>query len=68
MQGRILKYEKAMIKQALAQTNRSVTHAAALLSIKYQALIYIIETKHKDLFKERSPVHRRSPRINKKNS
>lgn len=54
--------EKALIKQALTQANGRVTHAASLLSMSYQALAYIIESRHKDLLKERSPVHRRRPR------
>ncbi len=62
LQDRILKYEKTLIKQALAQANGRVTHAASLLSMSYQALSYIIESRHKDLLKERSPVHRRRAR------
>jgi tetratricopeptide (TPR) repeat protein len=61
-QDRILKYERAMIKQALAQVNGRVTHAASLLGLSYQGLCYIIETRHKDLLKERSPVRRRRSR------
>ncbi len=33
LQDRLLKYEKTLIKQALAQANGRVTHAASLLSI-----------------------------------
>lgn len=57
-----LKAEKAMIRRALALTDGSPTRAATLLSMSYQKLAYIIETRHKDLLKERSPVHRRRPR------
>lgn len=64
LQQKILKYEGALIKQALAQANGSVTHAASLLNMSYQALIYVIETRHKDLLKVRSPVRRRRPRRN----
>ncbi|MEP6912128.1 MAG: helix-turn-helix domain-containing protein [bacterium] len=60
LQDRILKYERTMIKQALAEANGRVTHAASLLGLSYQGLCYIIETRHKDLLKERSPVRRRS--------
>jgi len=63
--NRILKYEKTLIKQALAQANGRVTHAASLLSVSYQALSYIIESRHKDLLKERSPVHRRRARTSR---
>lgn len=62
LQTKILKYEKTLIKQALTQANGRVTHAAALLSMSYQALSYIIDSRHKDLLKERSPVHRRGGR------
>jgi tetratricopeptide (TPR) repeat protein len=60
LQDRILKYEGALIKQALVQANGRVTHAASLLGMSYQALCYIIESRHKDLLKERSPVRRRA--------
>jgi DNA-binding NtrC family response regulator len=62
LQERILKYEGALIKEALAQANGRVTHAASLLGMSYQALCYIIEARHKNLLKERSPVRRRRPR------
>lgn len=54
-----LKAEKAMIKRALAQTNGSLTRAASLLSMTYQKLAYIMETRHKDLLTERTPIRRR---------
>jgi hypothetical protein len=40
----------------------SVTRAAALLGMSYQGLAYVIESRHKDLLKERSPIRRRSRR------
>jgi tetratricopeptide (TPR) repeat protein len=55
-----LRAENAMIKQALVRVNGSVTRAASLLSMSYQKLAYMIETRHRDLIKERSPVRRRS--------
>jgi tetratricopeptide (TPR) repeat protein len=64
LQERKLTYERAMIKQALAEANGSVTHAASLLGLSYQGLCYIIETRHKDLLKERSPIRRRRLRKN----
>jgi tetratricopeptide (TPR) repeat protein len=54
-----LKAENAMIKRALAQVNGSVTRAASMLNMSYQKLAYILETRHKDLLTERSPVRRR---------
>lgn len=62
LQERVLGVEREMIKQALAQANGSVTHAASSLGLSYQALAYIITARHKELLKERSPVHRRRAR------
>ena len=56
----VLKFEGGLIKDTLAKVNGSVTHAAKLLGISYQRLAYVIESRHKDLIKERSPVRRRS--------
>lgn len=65
LQDRMLKYERTLIRQALAQANGRVTHAASLLGMSYQGLSYIIETRHKDLLKERSPVRRRARRASR---
>jgi tetratricopeptide (TPR) repeat protein len=55
-----LKTEKAMIRRALALADGSPTRAARLLSMTYQKLAYIMETRHKDLLPERSPIRRRT--------
>ena len=55
----VLKFERGLIKTALIEVNGSLTRAASLLGISYQRLARIIETRHPDLMKERSPVHRR---------
>ncbi len=60
LQQIILETERETIRQALAQTNGGVTRAAALLGMSYQALAYIIQSRHKELLKERSPVRRRA--------
>lgn len=60
LQEKMLNYERSTISQALAQANGSVTHAASLLGLSHQGLAYIIEARHKDLLKERSPIRRRS--------
>lgn len=65
LEDRMLKYEKIQIKQALAQANGSVTHAARLLGTSYQALGYMIQFRHKDLLKVRTPIRRRSKKSNK---
>ena len=62
-QQKLLETEREMITKALAQTNGRVTHAAGLLGLSYQALSYIIDTRHKDLLKARSPVRRRKRKI-----
>ena len=54
---RSLEYEG--IKAALEQANGSVTLAARSLGISSQALTYMLETRHKDLLKYRTPVKRR---------
>jgi len=60
LQKEVLKYEAALISRALAKVSGSVTHAAALLGMSYQGLAYIIEARHRNLLKERTPVRRRS--------
>jgi tetratricopeptide (TPR) repeat protein len=59
LQEKVLKYERSIIRQALAQSNGSVSHAASLLGLSHQGLAYIIEARHRDLLKERTPIRRR---------
>jgi tetratricopeptide (TPR) repeat protein len=59
----LLKSEHALIKRALAQVNGSLTRAAANLSMSHQKLAYILETRHRDLLKERTPVRRRPRKV-----
>jgi transcriptional regulator with PAS, ATPase and Fis domain len=59
----MLEYENALIKEALLQANGSVTHAASLLGTSYQALCYMIENRHPNLIKERSPIRRRTKKL-----
>jgi tetratricopeptide (TPR) repeat protein len=58
----VLKFESGLIRQALAQANGSVTHAAHLLGMTYQGLAYVIGSRHHDLLNARSPIHRRVQR------
>jgi tetratricopeptide (TPR) repeat protein len=60
LHAEVLKFEGRIVRQALAQSNGSVTRAALLLGLSYQGLAYIIASRHTDLLKERSPVRRRS--------
>jgi len=56
-------YEHELIKRALENAQGSVTHAARSLGISYQALGYMLETRHKSLLKQRTPPRRRMRRI-----
>jgi len=56
---RLSKCEHETIKQALAQTDGSVVHAAPLIGRSYQGLSHMIETKHPDLLEKRTPIRRR---------
>lgn len=60
LQTMMLKHEGELIKRALKQSNASVTHAASLLGVSYQSLCYMLDTRHKDLNNERSPIRRRA--------
>ena len=54
-----LKHERELIRQALAKVDGRLTRAASLLGMSYQGLAYIIEKRHPELLKERSPIRRR---------
>ena len=69
LQTEVLKFEEGLISEALAQADGRLTRAAALLKMSYQALAYIIESRHKGLMDKRSPIHRRRARsVNAKNN
>src|SRR5919205_47811 len=51
--------EHDLIERALQNADGSVVHAARSLGISFQALTYMLETRHKDLLKYRTPVRRR---------
>ncbi len=51
--------EHDLIKHALEEAQGSVTYAARNLGIPYQALTYMLRTRHKDLLIERTPVRPR---------
>lgn len=59
LEAEVLRFERARIVEALAKVKGKVTHAAELLGMNYQKLAYIIETRHPDLLKKRTPVRRR---------
>jgi tetratricopeptide (TPR) repeat protein len=59
LRAQLEKHERVVIKQALDEADGSVTHAASLLNMRYQSLAYIIERRHPDLLKKRTPIRRR---------
>ena len=63
LQKAVVKYEGTLIKQALTRTNGSVTHAASLLGLSHQGLGYVIESRHPQLLKERTPIRRRPRKV-----
>ncbi|HSE17048.1 MAG TPA: tetratricopeptide repeat protein [Pyrinomonadaceae bacterium] len=62
LRAQLEKHEGVVIKRALAEVNGRVTHAASLLEMRYQSLAYIIERRHPDLLKTRTPIKRRQRR------
>lgn len=62
LRAQLEKHERVVIKQALSEADGRVSHAAALLNMRYQSLIYIIERRHPDLLQKRTPVRRRPRR------
>ncbi len=64
----VLKFERSLISETLAKVGGKVTHAARLLGVPYQYLAFIIETKHSDLLKKRTPIRRRPRRTKARRS
>ena len=52
--------EHDVIKHALEAFEGSITYAARSLGVSYQNLNHALNTRHKDLLKHRTPIHRRS--------
>ncbi len=65
LRAQLEKHERVVIKRALDEVNGRVTHAALLLDMRYQSLAYIIERRHPDLLKKRTPIRRRQRHRNK---
>lgn len=55
----VLTFERDLISQALAKVDGRIVYAAGLLGISYQTLSHRIRSRHPDLLKERTPIHRR---------
>jgi tetratricopeptide (TPR) repeat protein len=62
LRAQLEKHEGVVIKRALAEVGGRVSHAASLLDMNYQSLAYIIENRHPDLLKKRTPIRRRPRR------
>ena len=62
LRAQLEKHERVVIKRALDEVGGRVTHAASLLDMRYQSLAYIIERRHPDLLKKRTPIRRRQAR------
>jgi tetratricopeptide (TPR) repeat protein len=58
----VLKFEHDLISETLVKVNGKVTLAAKFLGVGYQTLAHMIEKKHPDLLKKRTPVRRRPRR------
>jgi DNA-binding NtrC family response regulator len=56
------RYENDIIRQALKTAQGKVTRAAHLLGISHQRLIYILESRHRDLLSVRTPISSRKSR------
>ena len=65
LRAQLEKHERVVIKRALDEVGGRVTHAASLLDMRYQSLAYIIERRHPDLLKKRTPIRRRQARKKK---
>lgn len=52
--------EHSLIKHALEDAQGRVTFAARMLGMSYQRLTHKLQTKHKDLLKDRSPLRPRT--------
>jgi transcriptional regulator with PAS, ATPase and Fis domain len=52
-------FEGKLIRQALEASNGQITRAARLLGVTHQCLAYILQGRHRELLKVRTPVQRR---------
>ena len=55
-------YESRLIERALKEENGVVTRAAERLGVKYQTLIEMLKTRHRNLLRLRTPPRRRQRR------
>jgi tetratricopeptide (TPR) repeat protein len=55
----VLRYEEQLISRALDASDGRVTHAARLLRMSHQALVFTLNTRHKHLLPFRNPARKR---------
>jgi transcriptional regulator with GAF, ATPase, and Fis domain len=55
-QERVHEFEHEIIAEALEETGGKVTRAAKNLGLTHQGLCYIINHRHRDLLKVRTPI------------
>jgi tetratricopeptide (TPR) repeat protein len=66
LETEVLKFEQDLISETLEKVSGKVSLAAKLLGLGHQRLAHMIERKHPDLLKERTPVRRRRSQTRKK--
>lgn len=64
----IRSFEHDTIKLALERAQGSVTNAARSLGMSYQALSYMLKTRHKDLLEQRTPARHRPRKASRSDS
>jgi transcriptional regulator with PAS, ATPase and Fis domain len=57
------RYECDIIRQALITARGSVTRAALSLGVSHQRLVYILNSRHRDLLSVRTPAEPRKRRV-----
>jgi tetratricopeptide (TPR) repeat protein len=66
LHGAIHDLEARFIEQALDESKGSVAHAAKLLGMEHQSLIYALNTRHRKLAGKRTPAKKRNKSIMRK--
>ena len=59
----VFSLESELIKHALEDAQGRVTSAARILGMSYQRLTHKLETEHRDLLRDRTPVQRRARKL-----
>jgi transcriptional regulator with PAS, ATPase and Fis domain len=59
LEEEVRRFEGKLIRQALEATQGQITRAARLLGVTHQCLAYILQGRHKELLKARTPIQPR---------